>query len=278
MSGSITLGMMQGRLSDKWNCPLQSFPWSSWRAEFSRASKLGLASIEWLVDGEGDMENPIASSQGRYEINKLCEQNDIRVASLCAHSFIDGALLDQGLRGRKAVEHLSRVLDWAWEAKIDYVVLPAMESMSLSSAVARGALMAVLGRVLYKNGPIILLESDLPTAELMEFIAESGADRLRVLYDLGNATALGFDVVEDLALLNPYLLEIHIKDRKRLHGASKRLGEGDTLFSDAAQVLAELSWRGPVVLETPTFDSWRDEAEHNIDFSMDWCGIAEGRK
>jgi len=278
MSGTITLGVMQGRLSDKYNCPLQSFPWFSWRDEFARAAKLRLTSIEWLLDGERDMENPIASNQGRDEINELCEQNEIHISSLCAHTFIDGALLEHGLRGRKAVDHLSRVLDWAWEAKSDYVVLPAMEAMSLSSGAAKGTLMAVLESVLSKDGPVVLLESDLRAAELMEFIDESGVDRLGVLYDIGNATALGFDVVEDLALLKPYLLEIHIKDRKRLHGPSTRLGEGDTLFNDAAQVLAELSWRGPVVLETPTFDNWRVEAEHNVDFLMGWCEIAEGKK
>ena len=53
---------MQGRLSQKKNLPLQSFPHDTWREEFYRAKKIGFTRIEWLIDIENDYKNPIFST------------------------------------------------------------------------------------------------------------------------------------------------------------------------------------------------------------------------
>ena len=45
---------MQGRLSQKNNLPLQSFPFNTWENEFYRAKTIGFNKIEWLVDKEFD--------------------------------------------------------------------------------------------------------------------------------------------------------------------------------------------------------------------------------
>ena len=58
---------MQGRLSQKDNLPLQSFP-NEWEEEFSRAKDLGFSKIEWLIDKESSYNNPLFSSKGRKKI------------------------------------------------------------------------------------------------------------------------------------------------------------------------------------------------------------------
>ena len=65
---------MLGRLSPKYNQPLQSFPINSWAQEFDNASKLELDCIEWLEDGVSDENNPFFSSAGRKRLVKLQKQ------------------------------------------------------------------------------------------------------------------------------------------------------------------------------------------------------------
>ena len=43
---------MQGRLSEIVNGKIQSFPWDEWEQEFSRASKIGISTMEWTLDHE----------------------------------------------------------------------------------------------------------------------------------------------------------------------------------------------------------------------------------
>ena len=65
---SFEIGIMQGRLSQKSNSPLQSFPINSWEFEFNRANKIGFKKIEWLIDKENDYNNPFFSKKDRQKI------------------------------------------------------------------------------------------------------------------------------------------------------------------------------------------------------------------
>jgi len=270
----MTIGMMQGRLSNKSGQPLQSFPWDSWREEFIRASETGFDSIEWLVDGNNDDDNPIATVEGRTEIKALAAQYNVGIRSLCAHTFMDGALLDEGKTSEAAINYLSRVLDFSADIGIEFVVLPVMEAMSIRTPTARDRLTKVLRTVLDGAGPVLLLESDLPGVDLAAFVEKVGSPQLGVLYDIGNANALGFDIAADIAVLGSMIREVHMKDRLSGNGPSHRLGEGDTPFSQAVQALAKFSWQGPVVLETPIFNDWQSEAVHNLAFTRTcWGGV-----
>jgi L-ribulose-5-phosphate 3-epimerase len=272
----IDLGIMQGRLCDKPGRLLQSFPEHSWRDEFKRAAALGFDALEWLLDGATDNDNPITTPKGRKLILELCREYGVRVSSLCAHTFINGAILEKGSTGRRSQNHLWKVLDWAHDVQIKFVVLPAMDKMSLKTRPAYERFLNIFQDKLRGSGPILLLESDLEADKIKTLIRNIGSTRLGVLYDLGNANALGFDVKNDLTLLHDYIYEIHIKDRFSSDGASVRLGEGDTPFSEAADALAKLRWKGPFILETPIFDNWQIEARHNIKFAQKWISSLGG--
>jgi len=275
--GRTSLGIMQGRLCEKPGRPLQSFPEHAWRDEFQRAASLGFDAIEWVLDGINDIDNPVATTKGRNEIFELCGRYGIRVPSLCAHAFIDGSLLEIGARGQRSQDHLWRVLDWAWATEIEFVVLPVMEKMSLATQRAYECFLSIFQNKLNGIGPILLLESDLPANKLHTLIGDLGATRLGIVYDLGNATAMGFDIINDLNLLHNSIYEIHIKDRLYSDGVSVRLGEGDTPFGSVSQNLAKLNWGGQVVLETPIFHDWQGEAQHNIKFAKKWLnGMRRG--
>jgi hexulose-6-phosphate isomerase len=275
MESPITIGIMQGRLSNKPHKQLQSFPWDNWKNEFANAASLGFDTIEWLVDGTEDLANPIASAGGRECIREISARHGIKVGSLCAHTFMDGNLLSTGSVLDQSISHLKRVIDWADALDVKSVILPAMDALSLRTLFARERLANILKDVLTADGPAILLESDLSGGHLAEFVTSVGNNRLGVLYDLGNSNAMGFDCNADLIELGSLVREIHIKDRKIDSGASQRLGLGGTPFSRAAQVLGLLDWKGPLVLETPVFDDWNEEAKHNLAFTRDWLAVLE---
>ena len=263
----MRIGIMQGRLSNKQGKPLQSFPWNSWKEEFVRAHSIGFKQIEWLVDGVNDDDNPIASVNGRKEISLLSIKYDVSINSLCAHALIDGKLLSNGKNQKDALEKFSKILFWASEARIEYVILPVMDAMSIQTDESKEKLRKVLHEVVDSYTPKVLLESDLSAIQLKEFLDEVNLENVGVLYDLGNATAMGFDIESELKLLYPLIEEVHIKDRYINNGSSDRLGMANTSFDKAIQILQKSFWNGSLVLETPVFDNWKDEAEANFSFT-----------
>ena len=263
----MRIGIMQGRLSNKQGKPLQSFPWNSWKKEFLRAHSIGFKQIEWLVDGVNDDDNPIASVNGRKEISLLSIKYDVSINSLCAHALIDGKLLSNGKNQKDALEKFSKILFWASEARIEYVILPVMDAMSIQTGESKERLRKVLHEVVDSYTPKVLLESDLSAIQLKEFLDEVDLENIGVLYDLGNATAMGFDIESELKLLYPLIEEVHIKDRYINNGISDRLGMANTSFDKAIKILKKSFWNGSLVLETPVFDNWRDEAEANFSFT-----------
>ena len=263
------IGIMQGRLSDKTGQPLQSFPWKDWKKEFRRANSIGFNQIEWLLDGNNDSQNPIALSSGQKKILELSSKYNIKVKSLCAHSLMDGGLLHSDiLNVENSKNKLLKILSWASAINVDYVVLPIMDAMSIQNDSAKEKLKKILQEVVNSSHPIVLLESDLNARQLMSFIDGTNMKNLGVLYDLGNATALGFDIKSELQILHTYIREVHIKDRYKNNGGSMRLGNADTQLKIAIQTLKDLSWQGSIILETPVFDDWSAEACSNYNYTF----------
>ena len=192
---------------------------------------------------------------------------DVSINSLCAHALIDGKLLSNGKNQKDALEKFSKILFWASEARIEYVILPVMDAMSIQTGESKERLRKVLHEVVDSYTPKVLLESDLSAIQLKEFLDEVDLENIGVLYDLGNATAMGFDIESELKLLYPLIEEVHIKDRYINNGISDRLGMANTSFDKAIKILKKSFWNGSLVLETPVFDNWRDEAEANFSFT-----------
>ncbi len=78
-------------------------------------------------------------------------------------------------------------------------------------------LRALLDRAasLSRHGTKMVFESDLPPAELAQFIAKFPHDVFGINYDIGNSAALGFDCGEEIAAYAPRILNVHVKDRLR---------------------------------------------------------------
>lgn len=257
---------MLGRLSPKYDQPLQSFPVNSWVDELSNAKDLDLECLEWVEDGINDSQNPLFSSSGRSDLLELQLKNKISVDSVCCHSFITGGLVSSKQPTRKKwIERLIFVLDCAKKINAKCVVLPLIEGSSIQDSFQKSIFLDSMRQVCMANNQVqILLETDLTAHKSLELLHALKQFDVGLVYDLGNATQLQYEVYEDIKILHKAIFEIHFKDKDS--NGSLRLGSGMTNFSDAIKALNDFNWKGRVILETPIFENWHQEAQHNINF------------
>ena len=121
---------MQGRLSQKDNLPLQSFP-NEWEEEFSRAKDLGFSKIEWLIDKESSYSNPLFSTNGRKKILEIKKNNQINIETLCAHFLINGKILKNNKEGDNVRSFFLETVKLAPLIGVKYLSIPLIEEMSL---------------------------------------------------------------------------------------------------------------------------------------------------
>lgn len=100
--------------------------------------------------------------------------------------------------------------------------------------------------VLLENTPTGLLDT---AAECVDVVREIGPDRLGLCYDVANGHMVE-DVVEGLRTASPYLRLVHASDTTKDAWAHDPIGAGELDFSSIGAELADLNYRGPVVVET----------------------------
>jgi sugar phosphate isomerase/epimerase len=67
--------------------------------------------------------------------------------------------------------------------------------------------------------------------------------------DIGHFTAAGFNAVDYLEKIHDRIVTIHIKDRKKDHGANLPFGEGDTPIKPVLQLMKAKKWKFPANIE-----------------------------
>ena len=263
---SFEIGIMQGRLSQKSNSPLQSFPINSWEFEFNRANKIGFKKIEWLIDKENDYNNPFFSKKDRQKIAYLSQQYKVSIQTLCLHFLINGSILNDDPRGISTKEYLLEICKLAPEIGIKYLSIPLLEKMSLKKMNVRKKIESILNEIFNQTNVEILLETDISTSNELAFMKKLNTKKLGILYDTGNATQKNSVFENDFPLISEFVKEIHIKDFSKRKNRSVRLGEGDTKFRDIFKIIKNLKWSGPIILETPILENWNKEAEYNFQY------------
>jgi L-ribulose-5-phosphate 3-epimerase len=102
---------------------------------------------------------------------------------------------------------------------------------------------------LSKQGVKIVFESDLPPAELAQFIAKFPPEVFGINYDIGNSAALGYDCGEEIAAYAPRILNVHIKDRLR-GGTTVPLGTGAAELAKVIHLIETSGYSGQYILQT----------------------------
>jgi L-ribulose-5-phosphate 3-epimerase len=107
----------------------------------------------------------------------------------------------------------------------------------------------------YEEGVTLCLENlpiaSLPRAtDLKEFLSFIGNPKgVGICYDVANAHYVAEDPLEGLSLLKNDLRIVHFSDTRRDKWRHDVIGEGDIDFTHICDILDEIQWTGPLVLE-----------------------------
>lgn len=247
------IGFMQGRLSPQVDGKIQAFPWEKWRDEFPAAEKIGIGLMEWTLDHDRLMENPLMTAQGQAEIRALSQKHGVKIGSLTGDIFmqmpfwrVTGADRDQRLKEFEAVAEACA------QVGITFIVVPLVDNGGMTTPEEEACVIAEFGKRapwLKQRGLAVVFECDYPPQKLADFIAKFPHDQFGVNYDIGNSAALGYDSAEEIAAYFPRILNVHIKDRV-LGGTTVALGTGNAKLGATIGDLVKRGYRGNYILQT----------------------------
>jgi L-ribulose-5-phosphate 3-epimerase len=243
---------MQGRLSAPEDGRFQSFPRNSWEREIELAPQVPLRGIEWIFDSYGGGANPLETESSRFLLkNKLAREN-VRVVSICADYFMDFPLVHADARTRlQRQAKLEWLIDLCPTLEINRIVLPFVDASRIADHFSAEIVLKVLHDVLPKanaNSVELHLETDMGPSQFRAFLKEIEHPLIKVNYDSGNSSALGFKPMEEFAAYGERIGSFHIKDRI-LGGNTVPLGQGSTDFTKLRACLIDFDYQGDFVLQ-----------------------------
>ena len=243
---------MQGRLCPIEDGRFQSFPRSAWEREVSLAPKVPLRGIEWIYDLFGEGANPLETLQGRTALRNTLGQHGVKVVSICADYFMDCPLVhpdpDTCAYRKSKLEWLISVCP---EMAIERIVLPFVDASKITGGEAAAAVLKVLHSVLpsaQASGVELHLETDMDPATFRAFLDEINDPLVKVNYDSGNSSSLGYVPAKEFAAYGERIGSFHIKDRV-LGGKTVPLGQGDADFASLRAGLIDIDYQGDFVLQ-----------------------------
>jgi sugar phosphate isomerase/epimerase len=266
----VDIAMTQGRLTHAGGA-LQQFPNGKWEEEFTVANDIGFTAIELLIDGEYNPENPIWLEDGAEQIKVASEKAGIKTISMCIDPMMRSPITnpDEVLR-KKSMENLNYVLQQCAKIGVTKVVLPFLEGGSLKDSPEKFVLAIEMLKSITpntrKDNITLLIESDLPTSKLIEFVDTAG-EGVAICHDTGNRASMGFPINE-IGELGDRIEHVHIKDKDK-GGANVMLGTGKVDFSKSLQALKNISYNGMFTLETFRGKDDPEEGRTNLLFIKD---------
>ena len=254
------IGIMQGRLVPPRGRGIQFFPFSErspegreeWRDEFHAASRIGLDEIDFIFDLERFQENPLWTKGGIAEIQEVIANSGIKVRHICADFFMRRPFFRVSEKERQEnVETLKQLLESARQIGAENIEVPLVDNSSLKTQEEEDALVKSLQACLPKAealGVSISLETDLQPKKLLALVERFDNPLLRITYDSGNSSSLGYDSYEETTSYGKYLSNVHIKDRV-LRGTTVPLGRGVADFNKLFRGLKEVRYQGSFTLQ-----------------------------
>jgi L-ribulose-5-phosphate 3-epimerase len=252
-AASDRIGFMQGRLSPRIDGKIQAFPWPFWRDEFALGRAAGFKRMEWTLDHHDLAANPLMTAEGRAEILALSRRHDLAVSSITGDCFMQAPFWKAVGATRDAlIETAADVIRAAGAVGASLLVVPLVDDGALTNADEETALadgLQSLSPFLKQAGVRIAFESDYPPAELAAFIERFSPEVAGINFDIGNSAGLGFAPAEEVPLIAPRLINVHVKDRV-LAGTTVPLGEGAADLPTVFHLLREAKYDGFLILQT----------------------------
>lgn len=246
------IGIMQGRLVPPTDNRIQCFPRDRWQDEFLPAAQANLSCIEWIHDQYGADVNPIATDAGVAQMKSLVKSSGVQILSLCADTFMDLPLIR--INESELNERLS-LFDWLMDrcklVGINRLVLPFVDASRIDNDDEMEMVCRALNRALQaaeRTGVEIHLETSLTPDRFAELLSRIPHPMLKVNYDSGNSSSLGYLPREEFAAYGSRIGSVHIKDRI-LGGSTVPLGTGNADFQTLADCLEAINYQGDIILQ-----------------------------
>ena len=258
-----TYGVMQGRLSPPEDGRFQSFPRQGWRDEFAKAKAAGFSYIEWIHDGYDGWTagadkgaNPIFTPEGLAAFDALKQEHGIATPALCGDWFMDFPLTRCTAEEQQAREqHLHELLPIAARIGAFRIVLPFVDNSKINTEAEKQQVVGILERALTlaeEHDVELHLEADFPPADFAAFLARIPHPMLKVNWDSGNSSGLGYVASEEFAAYGSRIGSVHIKDRYRKPEGgieTRPLGTGSADFNDVFAAIRSIHYTGGLTLQ-----------------------------
>lgn len=250
MSKLDKIGFMQGRLSPMVGGKIQAFPWANWRGEFKEAEKTGFGLMEWTMDLQRLYENPLMTSRGRAEINKLKRKYGLSIKTITCDFFMQKPFFRQNEKNKiKCLKLLSDVMDAAIAMNLEYLIIPLVDQASIKNDQEELIVVDALKNLLTNRKIKIAFESDYSPSRLKKFIMKFPEDKFGINYDIGNSASLGYSPIEEFKEYGKRIVNVHIKDRK-FNGSTVPLGCGNADLPSVFKLLTKYRYGGLYILQT----------------------------
>jgi sugar phosphate isomerase/epimerase len=105
------------------------------------------------------------------------------------------------------------------------------------------------------------------TPESFAKAMEGASKYMAINLDIGHFTAANFDAIDYMKKNHEKILMIHLKDRKKDHGANLPWGEGDTPIKQALQLIRENKYKFPANIEY----EYKGDTLVELRKCMDYC-------
>tara|TARA_B100001057_G_scaffold80535_1_gene75786 strand:- start:17754 stop:18560 length:807 start_codon:yes stop_codon:yes gene_type:complete len=242
---------MQGRLSPKYNGRYQAHPVNYWQEEFNIASKLGLETIEFILDYSDIKLNPLMNKKGIYEIQKIIEKSGVLVESICADYFMEAPFHSTSLsKVNQSIEALDKLINNSSDLGVKNIVIPCVDHSSLKTTQFKYFSQNIIKTLKKAEQKKInlCLETDLSPEFFLLLLKDLPKEVFKVNYDIGNSASLGYNVNEEFEAYGDRITDIHIKDRLR-GGGSVELGKGNANFDELINLMKISSYDGQLIMQ-----------------------------
>ena len=243
---------MQGRLLPKFQNRYQAHPLGYWKEEFTIAKEIRLSYIEFILDYNDYLLNPLMSNLGISEISEVIQKSGIGVRSICSDIFMEVPLHSKkNSVANASIDILLKLIRNSAKLGVTDIVIPCVDQSTLRDTKDQKRLLDNLQQPIElatKLNINLALETDLAPIPFLDLLNKFDADIVKVNYDIGNSASLGFDIFEEFKLYGDRISDIHIKDRV-LGGGSVELGKGNANFSSFFEVLSSVDFNGPIVMQ-----------------------------
>jgi hexulose-6-phosphate isomerase len=149
------------------------------------------------------------------------------------------------------LQHLKWLTARAQSLGIKRVVLPFVDASRIETDAEKAAVVTALNNVLplaEKLGVELHLETALNPTDFAALLARIQHPMVKVNYDSGNSSSLGYKPREEFAAYGDRIGSVHIKDRI-FGGATVPLGTGNADFKALVESLRAVKYSGDYILQ-----------------------------